>query len=157
MDQNRSCKSCGTSLPAGAPEGLCPRCLLNVGLGSEVETKPANGAAPRGRDMSFTPPDPAQLERELPQIQILELMGQGGMGAVYKARQRGLDRIVALKLLPATVADQPGFADRFAREARALARLNHPNIVTIYDFGQAGSFFYFVMEFVDGVNLRQTL
>jgi hypothetical protein len=79
------------------------------------------------------------------------------MGAVYKARQLKLDRWVALKLLPPETASDPAFAERFGREARALARLNHPNIVTVHDFGQAGGLSYFIMEFVDGVSLRQRL
>ena len=79
------------------------------------------------------------------------------MGAVYKARQRRLDRLVALKILPPEVAAAPGFAERFTREAQALARLNHPHIVTVHDFGEAGGLYYFLMEFVDGVNLRQMI
>ncbi|MGD0536448.1 MAG: protein kinase [Verrucomicrobiota bacterium] len=90
-----------------------------------------------------------------PQLEILELIGQGGMGSVYKARQPALDRLVALKLLPAQTGTDPGFAERFSQEARALAHLSHPNIVAIYDFGTAGGMNYFLMEFVDGVNLRQ--
>jgi hypothetical protein len=85
------------------------------------------------------------------------LLGQGGMGAVYKARQRRLDRLVALKILPPEVAGAPGFAERFTREAQALARLNHPHIVIVHDFGDAGGMYYFLMEFVDGVNLRQMI
>jgi hypothetical protein len=79
------------------------------------------------------------------------------MGVVYKARHARLDRLVAIKILPAEVSDEPAFAERFAREARALARLNHPHIVSIYDFGQAGAQSYFIMEYVEGANLRQRL
>jgi len=79
------------------------------------------------------------------------------MGVVYKARQPRLDRLVALKLLPQSLAADAAFAERFNREARVLARLNHPNIVTVHDFGQSGGFFYLLMEFVDGVNLRQAM
>ena len=79
------------------------------------------------------------------------------MGVVYKARQKTLNRFVALKLLAPERVRDAKFAERFAREAQALAALNHPNIVTIYDFGQAGGFYYLLMEFVDGVNLRQLL
>jgi predicted Ser/Thr protein kinase len=85
------------------------------------------------------------------------LLGRGGMGAVYKARQPHLDRLVALKVLPPTTGRGTAFAERFAREARTLAKLNHPHIVTVYDFGQADGLYYIVMEYVDGVNLRQTL
>src|SRR5436305_8028088 len=64
---------------------------------------------------------------------------------------------MALKVLPPEVARAPGFAERFSREARALGKLSHPNVVGVYDFGQAGGLYYFLMEFVDGVNLRQLL
>jgi serine/threonine protein kinase len=81
------------------------------------------------------------------------------MGAVYKARQRGLDRIVALKILPPEVGRDPTFAERFGREARALGRLNHPHIVTVHDQGRTadGQYYFFIMEYVDGVNLRHAL
>ena len=79
------------------------------------------------------------------------------MGVVYKARQKTLNRFVALKLLAPERVQEVKFAERFAREAQALAALNHPNIVTIHDFGQAGGFYFLLMEFVDGVNLRQLL
>ncbi|HEY5909482.1 MAG TPA: protein kinase [Verrucomicrobiae bacterium] len=85
----------------------------------------------------------------------MELLGQGGMGAVYKARQPGLDRLVALKILPSGPAGDAGFAERFNREARALAKLSHPNIIAVYDFGQTHGLHYFIMEYVDGPNLRQ--
>ncbi len=106
---------------------------------------------------AFTPPAAAELAPAFPQLQILELLGCGGMGAVYKARQKELDRVVALKILPPGIGDDPAFAERFAREAKALARLNHPGIVTIYDFGRAGGLYYLLMEFVDGVTLRRLL
>src|SRR5580658_9281733 len=77
------------------------------------------------------------------------------MGAVYKARQPGLDRVVALKILPPETVSGSAFVERFNREARALAKLNHPNIVAVYEFGQVNGLPYFIMEFVDGLNLRQ--
>ena len=76
---------------------------------------------------------------------------------MYKARQPALDRLVAVKILPPEVAEDPGFTERFTREARALAKLNHPNIVSVHDSGQVDGLCYFVMEFVDGKNLRQVL
>jgi len=108
------------------------------------------------RGIGFVAPTPEVLAPHFPQLEILELLGQGGMGAVYRARQRGLDRVIALKILP-PVEGNPAFAGRFTREARSLARLNHPSIVTVHDFGQAGPFYYFVMEYVDGANLRQLI
>jgi predicted Ser/Thr protein kinase len=97
------------------------------------------------------------LATHFPDLEILKLLGQGGMGAVYQARQRKLDRLVALKVLPSDWSRDPAFAERFAREARALARLNHPEIVGVHDFGEAGGHYYLIMEFVDGANLRQVL
>lgn len=105
----------------------------------------------------FSPPHPDALRSLFPQLEILGLLGCGGMGAVYQARQRGLDRMVALKILSPQLSIEPTFAERFAREAQALARLSHPNVVTVIDLGQSGSLYYFLMEFVDGVNLRQML
>jgi protein involved in polysaccharide export with SLBB domain len=121
-------------------------------------------------------------------LEILELIGRGGMGVVYKARQKRLDRLVALKILSPKIGQDPAFAARFQREARAMAMLSHPNIVAVYDFGQTASptgkqatdeglresatpsggskdedncseagLYYFLMEFVDGVNVRQLL
>ena len=151
MDTMKVCAGCGAALAADAPQGLCPQCLLKQGL----DTRPATTAA--SVLANFVPPSPAELARHFPQLDILELMGQGGMGAVFKARQKGLDRVVALKILPPAAGRDPTFAERFTREARALARLNHPNIVTVHDFGQAGEYFYFLMEYVDGANLRQSI
>ncbi|HTV43548.1 MAG TPA: serine/threonine-protein kinase [Candidatus Sulfotelmatobacter sp.] len=152
MDTKRICSVCGKPLTPGTPEGLCPECLLKAGLGTGVDIGPdTGGKAPR-----FTPPKIEELAAKFPQLEILEFIGQGGMGAVYKARQKQLDRVVALKILPPQ-AGGPAFAERFTREARALAKLNHPHIVTLYEFGQSDGLFYFLMEFVDGVNLRQLL
>ncbi|ATC64334.1 hypothetical protein CMV30_10415 [Nibricoccus aquaticus] len=142
------CPHCGRALPANAPLGACPHCLLAAGLTSEPAA-PSNSAPP---------PSPADLAPDFPQLEILELLGRGGMGAVYKARQKSLDRHVALKLLRPGLDADPSFADRFTREARALAKLNHPGIVTLYEFGHTSSGrFFILMEFVDGLNLRQLL
>jgi serine/threonine protein kinase len=100
---------------------------------------------------------PEELAPYFPQLEILECLGRGGMGVVYKARQKSLNRLVALKLLAPERGNDPGFAGRFQREAQALAKLNHPAIVTVYDFGLAGGFYFLLMEFVDGMNLRQLL
>jgi tRNA A-37 threonylcarbamoyl transferase component Bud32 len=118
-----------------------------------TESAAANAAPADGA--RSTPPSIEDVAPHFPQLEILEIIGQGGMGVVYKARQIKLDRIVALKILPPESGKDPAFAERFAREARTLARLNHPNIVAIYDFGETGGLFYFLMEFVDGLNLRE--
>jgi predicted Ser/Thr protein kinase len=106
----------------------------------------------------FVPPAPDELAKKFPQLEILELLGQGGMGAVYKARQKQLDRLVALKILPPEVGKEPAFAERFGREARSLAKLNHPRIVSVFDFGHTeDGLYYFIMEFVDGTDLRRVI
>jgi tetratricopeptide (TPR) repeat protein/tRNA A-37 threonylcarbamoyl transferase component Bud32 len=102
-------------------------------------------------------PEVAELAPFFPQLEIMCLLGMGGMGMVYKARQPQLDRIVALKILPMDSVQHPSFAERFNREAKTLAKLNHPGIVAIYEFGQTGRYYYFFMEFVDGMNLRDLL
>jgi len=158
MSQSPCCPKCGAPLLEDAPAGLCPKCLVQAGFESDKPPRPEPAAtAPSPASSRFTPPEVEELAKRFPLLEILELLGKGGMGAVYKARQPGLDRLVAIKILPAEIGHDPAFAERFAREARALARLNHPNIVAIYDFGQTDGLYFFVMEYVDGVNLRQAM
>ena len=132
-------------------------------LGADATDHPEDAAKPQSaRDTlrgpeSPGPPSPQELAGHFPQLDILDLLGQGGMGYVYKARQKGLNRLVALKLLPQEVSTDRNFAERFAREARALARLSHPGIVMVHDSGQVGGHYYFIMEYVDGLNLRELL
>jgi serine/threonine protein kinase len=99
----------------------------------------------------------AALASLFPDLKVLEPIGRGGMGLVCKARQIKLDRLVALKLIRPELAQHPAFFDRFSREARAMARLSHPNIVMIHDFGETGGVFHLVMELVEGTDLRQRL
>ena len=165
MAEERHCSECGGEVPADAPQGLCPQCLMKLGLPTGIEAGPAGAAGnvptsppPDGGPPGFTPPEPAELAKQFPQLEILELLGHGGMGAVYKARQKHLDRFVALKILSPHISHDPAFAERFAREARSLARLNHTRIVSVYDFGQTkDGLYYFIMEFVDGTDLRRVI
>lgn len=146
---NKSCPKCGAEIPPEAPQGLCPKCVMS-GVATE-----SGGAPPE-----ISAGDAPSLERvaaAFPNLEVIELVGRGGMGFVYKARQPHLGRYVALKLLPDKLAADPHFAERFNREGRVLARLNHSNIVSVYDFGQTEHFYYLMMEFVDGVNLRQAM
>src|SRR5436190_2458873 len=144
-----NCPKCGAPIPAEAPQGLCPKCVL---LGAAAATDTGVGAAATSEIPSIERVAPA-----FPQLEIIELIGRGGMGFVFKARQPHLDRFVALKLLPDKLARDAQFAERFNREGRVLAKLNHPNIVSVFDFGQTGGFYYLLMEYVDGVNLRQAM
>jgi serine/threonine protein kinase len=88
---------------------------------------------------------------------IIEPLGRGGMAAVYKAYQPSLDRYVAIKVLPAHLTDEPGFAERFRREARAVAKLEHPHILAVYDYGQEGDLTYIAMRYVGGGTLKELL
>jgi len=149
------CPGCEAELATDAPEGLCPQCLYQgIVEGQDEAEGPTPGRTP---PPAFVPLAAAELGRHFPQLEILQLLGQGGMGAVYQARQTKLDRLVAIKILPPEVARDPAFAERFTREARALARLNHPNIVTVHDFGDVDGLYYFTMEYVNGHNLRDLL
>jgi len=163
--EERKCPKCGADLPGNAPRGLCPKCLMKAGmhLGSEdqtddsVDTADSTESTPTS-DGGFVPPDTKELAEHFPQLEIIELLGQGGMGAVYKARQKQLDRLVALKILPLEVGQSEAFAERFTREARSLAKLNHPQITTVHDFGRTeDGLYYFLMEFVDGTDLRRVI
>jgi predicted Ser/Thr protein kinase len=118
----------------------------------ELLREAADPPAPQG-----AAPSVEEIASAFPKLEILGLLGQGGMGFVYRARQPDLDRVVALKILRPELGRDPAFAERFAREARVLAKLNHPNIVNVFEHGQAGRFFYLLMEYVDGVNLRQAM
>jgi hypothetical protein len=181
MNKPPICQQCGAHLPEDAPAGLCPNCLVRAGFESEGQAKPQIApTAPSPASPRFQPPSVEELAGRFPQLEILALLGIGGMGAVYKARQKELDRMVAVKILPPEVSADPAFAERFTREARALARLSHPNIIAVHDFGRASALpspvlgrwaggeggagegsdsplFYFVMEYVDGANLRQAI
>jgi uncharacterized protein YndB with AHSA1/START domain/predicted Ser/Thr protein kinase len=106
---------------------------------------------------SLVTPAPEELSRRIPNLEVIELLGHGGMGVVYKGRQPLLDRFVAIKVLRPDHQSEGEFQDRFLREARMLARLRHPYIVTVFDFGKSDELFYLVMEFVEGASLRQLL
>jgi predicted Ser/Thr protein kinase len=146
-NMEQKCPQCGAPLPSGVLAGLCPACLFKQGAAADTALPPETPP--------FLPPGVEEVARLFPQLEIIALIGKGGMGAVYQARQPALDRIVALKILPPQTAGGPGFVERFNREARALARLNHPNIVAVYEFGQVNGLPFFIMEFVDGLNLRE--
>ena len=151
MDTTQVCPICGKPVVSGAPQGLCPECLMKSGFETKAGNEPGAGKS------AFVPPSVEEMAKLFPQLEIIELLGQGGMGAVYKARQPRLNRFVALKILSPEKQNDPQFAERFEREARALAWLTHPNIVTVYDFGETQGIFFLLMEFVDGMSLRRLL
>jgi len=129
-----------------------------VSASDPLSTTPLDPSAAAGaRDPLAAPPSPADVAPLFPQLEVLGLIGRGGMGIVYKARHKALDRLVALKILPWHPDRPPTFAERFEREARALARLQHAGIVAVHDSGRIGDYHYLVMEYVDGPNLRQAV
>lgn len=110
--------------------------------------------APAGVPAAWEPPTPAELKGLLPHHEIIRFIGRGGMGAVYEARQVDLDRRVAIKLLPPALEADAAFAERFRREAQTMARLRHPNILSVFEFGQsAAGHLYFSMEYLEGGDL----
>jgi serine/threonine protein kinase len=111
---------------------------------------------PQGRG-DWQPPTPAELQGLLPNLEVLRLIGKGGMGAVYLARQAHLERNVALKILRPELAGDPQFIVRFVREGKVMARLSHPHIVTLFDRGTSGGYAWMLMEYVPGATLRQVL
>src|SRR5262249_44598330 len=153
--------------------GLCPGCLLKQGL----DTSSTDDSAAELGSYVYIPPTAEQLAAKFPELEILEFIGRGGMGIVYKARQKHLNRVVALKILHPRIASDPAFAEDFVGEARAPALLSHPHVGAVHDFGKippveklsaeapasaaaepvSPPLYYFLMEYVDGVNLRQLL
>ena len=160
MNENVSapghCPKCGAPLAGGPLDGICPACLVSQNLATQTEVT-CMGDPHRAPGAAKAAPTIEEVAACLPQFEILRCLGRGGMGVVYQARQKSLDRIVALKILAPGRERDPQFAERFAREAKTLAQLNHPNIVTIHDFGETGGMYYLSMEFVDGVNVRHLL
>ena len=180
-----TCDRCHYPIPADAPSGVCPRCLLatagqipmpvnqspegqsptrfpNTGEYERSESLPSLELQPTLDAKSALPPNQSLpsieiLNQRFDDLEVLERIGQGGMGAVFKARQSRLDRIVALKIISPELSQNPAFVERFSREAKTMARLAHRNIITIFDFGIRGSDCYLLMEYVDGINLRQAI
>jgi tRNA A-37 threonylcarbamoyl transferase component Bud32 len=155
MNPARTCPVC--SAPLSESDTACPRCLLGLAA------KPAAPPAAEYQESSVrvhTRPEAPSLEviaAAFVDYEVLELIGVGGMGAVYKARHKRLERLVALKVLPREISSDRSLAERFLREARALAKLAHPNIVAVHELGEAGGFPYLALEYVDGANLRALL
>ena len=145
MESEDCCQLCGNPLEEGS-EDACPACMLGLGmLGVEDEANTADETI--AKTLEHLPPD----------LKVVGLIGRGGMGVVYQARQIELDRIVALKILSPQLAEEPEFTVRFAREARLMAKLNHPNIVTVHNFGSSEGFCYLIMEYVVGRSLADVI
>jgi hypothetical protein len=120
------------------------------------DSDPSTSPAPV-QPIAFQALTAEQLAPLFPRLEIGAPIAVGGMGAVYLARQPELDRRVALKILPPELCAEAEYLERFRSEARAMAQLNHPNLVGVHDFGETGGYFYFIMEYVEGQNLAELL
>lgn len=149
---SQTCDQCGKNTGVLSPGEPCPHCLMALGMNSaNAETMSPNG------NLDAHIPQVERVDAAFPDLEICHLIGHGGMGVVYQARQVNLNRLVALKILSPRLGQDPAFAERFLREAQTMAKLSHPNIVTVFDFGKTDGLYYLTMEFVDGVNLRDTI
>lgn len=143
------CPKCSAPLSSASSIGDCPGCLLQLAMSGTGLERPGVQRKPV--------PEPHEVEQLVEGVEVVQLLGVGGMGAVYLAKQPKLDRMVAIKILTSDRSGDPVFQERFLREARTLALLNHPHIVSLYEVGRAGASWYILMEYVDGVNLRSLI
>ncbi len=146
VTQRVACPKCGTAVEA--PDGAavrCPACATPIA---------ATSAPTQVAEPTALAPWSGKPAKKLGKYDIMSEISRGGMGIIYRARQPELDRVVALKVItPQLVTDQH-FIERFLQEARALGKLNHPNIVQVYDVGREADGLFLVMEYVDGMSLR---
>ena len=148
MSTHRLCSECGSSISESSRDGLCPRCLIGLALNAEAQTR----TVPPSERQSTDPVGSAFGNYEM-----LEEIGRGGMGVVYKARQRTLNRFVALKLTLTGARATAAEIKRFQIEAKAAATLQHPNIVAIHDVGEHEGQHYFSMDYIEGQSLAEVI
>ena len=154
------CPECGAALQRDARRGVCPRCAVRQALAVPAADSVAESGDSAGAGVFLVQADGSTTRaeaREFGDFELLEEIGRGGMGVIFKARQRSLDRLVALKLIRSGSLAGPGDIARFQTEAAAAARLQHPHIVAVYGAGEVADQQYYAMEFVPGRSLAHAL
>ena len=146
-----TCSKCGCTYQANDVLVACPVCIVDTVERIERELTSAS------RRSRFRAPEPHEIRNALPDLEIEELLGQGGMGAVYRARQNSIDRQVAVKLVPIRDDQDERYIERFQREANALGALSDPRIVSVFEVGRTDEYLYIVTEYFDGCTLRQLI
>lgn len=149
MGATQTCAACGARWPGDNPLGQCPNCLLQIGLAGRGGTVAQDGAG------STPSTDKPAFVRRFAGYELLEQIGRGGQGVVYRARQVSLNRTVALKLLLHANSAEARALDRWRIEAETMARIHHPNIVPIHDFGQFEGETYLTMDLIAGESLAR--
>ena len=144
----QNCNTCGASLDPLSTDTLCHVC------GNKTPESNDEGHSAIDPDIQKHAP---WITAALPDYKILNVLGKGGMGIVFLARQNSLQRLVAIKVLALKLATSEKFIERFKQEAKAMGRLSHSNIIQIFDYGETGEHCYFIMEYLEGTSLLQKI